>query len=535
MEETLKELKEEKERGRLYWFMRNSSRALWSWMKKHWILSILIFLVFIYLGITGRAIYQPFLLNLRKYFVLTIIVVVVIYWLMRIFFNSRIVGKLVSAIVLIAFVFMSVTLGQRVYEYLGLYIHYISLNKVELTELPTTDHERIHPLNSIQTLARQEALSETEEATRPMFIRRRDGSFDFSMSIGPSPEYPAQRLEKNMYRVISVSATTPAPDFSKKNQYDANFDVGPFLLFSKNINTASIKSFNFFQFFNYEIGEPFFLEDNSGNWVQVVPLIRWKGVLIPRPVFGGVLVFHQIESTGISRYLRRIFTGVGDFIPSNKIESFSYLKGQHLLPIKVARFIAESFRFQEGFFAPMPGYHEGDIRIPDMPQDQNEQPFFTYFNIPARGGILCSYFGLEPYQETKKGLNTSLIIPGDSDNEVFFKDHSEQRDGLIGSSAVPSKVIESKKNYDWSKNHPAESRPYIKEIGGKNRFFWLNTVVTNMDDTGTDFIGGTIPDVTITDAKYGRVVWIEQKNLTSQGQWKEQISEELNSIWEQRN
>ena len=153
----------------------------------------------------------------------------------------------------------------------------------------------------------------------------------------------------------------------------------------------------------------------------------------------------------------------------NEIKQYEYLKKQNLLSDKIATFSAESFRFQNGFMAPMPGYHQGDIRIPTMPEDQNQQPFVAYFNfkglLDSTEGTLCHYFGLEPYQEDKRALNTSIFLPSSGvDPTVYFINHTKNEDSYTGSSAIASKVIESKKNYDWTKNNPAETRPYVKII-----------------------------------------------------------------------
>jgi len=444
-------------------------------------------------------------------------------------------GRIILLLVFLALVVSSYFWGAGIYEYVGLYVHYKQLNKIELKQLPVTHHERIQPLNSIRTLVKQEALAETEEATEPSFVRRSDGSYGFNMCIGPSPEYTAQRLTKNMYQVISVSGTTPSPSFAAKNRHDVNFEVGEFLLLSQNTDNAVIKRFNFLQYFSFEPAEVTYLQNDNGEWVQVVSLVKWKGFLIPRPVFGGVMVIRQSEHSFINS-LKRIFIGDGQMIPAVKVREHNYLRGQDLLPVRAARFVAESFRFQAGLLAPLPGYHEGDIRIPDLPEDQNQQPFVAFFDFssvdPGVESSLYNYFGLEPYQESKKGLNTSIFLPGDGRNEVYFIDHAKNRDALIGSSAVPSRIVESRKEYDWNKSHPAESRPYIRELNGHTRFFWLSTVVTMIDTASKDFIGGSIPDVTITDGHFGQVVWINRNNLGDPLLWNQQIEQELKIFWD---
>lgn len=530
---------EEKEKGRLYWFFKNLrtkiATGLKAWAKKHWVLASILVIVLLDMVITGRGSYQVVFLNIRKYFLLVVLLSLLAWLFFRWVDRAKVVWKIVLSLIFVGLLAASWFFGPGVYEYIGLYYHYQKLDKTELKELPLTDHERIQPLNSVRTLVMQNVLAETEEASSPTFILRKDGGYDFSMVVGPSPEYSWQLLTKDMYKVLSVNATTPAPDFSSKNQHEVKFDIGEHLLFSKKTKNAVTKRFNFLQFFSYEPAEIMFIENDAGEWVQVVSLIKWEGWLIPRPVFGGVMIIPQREAS-FGGWMERVFLGVGKWIKPDEITKTSFLKRQNLIPERVARFTAESFRFQEGFLAPMPGYHEGDIRIPHLPEDQNQQPFVAYFDFEGTGANegqkLCNYFGLEPYQESKKGLNTSLFIPGDNDRKVYYIDHSANKEALTGSSAVPSRILESRKEYDWEKNYPAESRPYIKEIDGKRRFFWLSTVVTRTDPESGEFIGGSIPDVTLTDAHYGQVIWVNKPSIANTGDWNGQIAEEMQKFWE---
>jgi hypothetical protein len=76
--------------------------------------------------------------------------------------------------------------------------------------------------------------------------------------------------------------------------------------------------------------------------------------------------------------VKRLFLGKGTFIPADSIAEQSFLRGQDVMPREVTRYIAESFRFRRGFMAPMPGYHEGDIRVPQTSRRTGPQPFVVY-------------------------------------------------------------------------------------------------------------------------------------------------------------
>ena len=229
-----------------------------------------------------------------------------------------------------------------------------------------------------------------------------------------------------MYQVLSIPANAPNPNFSSENRHQVNFDIGENLLLSKNTWNDAIRCLGLFQYFSYEPDEVKYIEDDNGNWIQIVTLIHWKGWLIPRPVFGGVIVINQLNENETSNFLKRISLGRGKYISPEEIKNYNYLQNQNLISDKIGQFTAESFRFQNGFWAPMPGYHKGDIRIPLMPEDQNQQPFVTYFdfqNEQSKSKVLCHYFGLEPFQEDKKALNTSLFIPSNGNNLVYYINH----------------------------------------------------------------------------------------------------------------
>jgi len=522
------------ERSRVYWFFfhlrRRTFGALWAWTRRNPLLGGLTYgllLAFLY---AFRASYQPAFLFLRKYFVLALFLSLVLFLLYRIFSRSKNTGKIMVGLGTIGLAAGIWFWGAPMVNYLASYYHYRSLNKVELAELPLTGHERIQPLNSVATMADQEALNETQSASSPDFIRRASGRFDFSMAVGPSPDYPLQRLTRPVDQIISVSATSPAPDFSADNRHTVHFDVGEQLLFGRNVRGVAIRRFSLGQFLSCQPDQVRFMEDDRGRWVQVVSLVRWKGFLFPRPVFGGVLVIEQ-RASGAAATAERIFLGRGRYYSPQALAQEAWLKGQNLLPERASRFTAQSFRFHRGFLAPFPGYHEGDVRIPELPNDQNGMPYVTWFNFDgvaasAENG-LYDYYGLEPYLEGKSGLNLSLFLPGDGSPEVYFMDHARLESGLFGSSAVPVKVRESRKEYDWSASAAVESRPFIRDLGGKRRFFWLTTVVTRSDAGSKGYVGGSMPDITLTDALGRQVVWVDRQQIADTRGWEEQIIREL--------
>ena len=429
------------------------------------------------------------------------------------------VASVVGALLLI----VGINELQAVYHYVALYYRYSTLDIVELKELPTTDNERIQPFNSIFTLA-HEVMTEAESPMRPDFVRVGD-QYRWTMAIEPA--YSVGRLTGEVRELLNVSATSPSPNLGNSSREEVHFPVGEGMLLGHQSDTAVRKSFGLWRFLNYETEGITYLRDDKDQWVQVVPLIRWKGLLFPRPEFGGVQVIEQ-SPEGLWPELRVLLFGAGRWIRPDQIEAHPWLAGQDLLPPTVSRYMAHSFRFQNGFLAPLPGYHMGDIRIPDLPEDVNDQPFTTFFRLPGQtAGELFQYFALEPFDPNKQGLNTSILVPADGRGAVCVYRHHEISGSLTGVSAISAKVMESRKQYDWSLNRPVEHRPFIRHLAGQTRFFWMTTVVTKKEGESR-FIAGSLPEIVITDAAYNIPVWVNPLKPES---WTQEIESHLTPVW----
>jgi len=93
---------------------------------------------------------------------------------------------------------------------------------------------------------------------------------------------------------------------------------------------------------------------------------------------------------------------------------------------------------------------------------------------------------------------------------------------------MPLKVQESRKEYDWTANTPVEFRPYIKEIAGRKRMFFLGTVSAISDENSGQFDGSATPDLVLIDSEYRDVVWIDVKHPST---WDQKVYEQLNEAW----
>jgi hypothetical protein len=93
---------------------------------------------------------------------------------------------------------------------------------------------------------------------------------------------------------------------------------------------------------------------------------------------------------------------------------------------------------------------------------------------------------------------------------------------------MPLKVQESRKEYDWTANTPVEFRPYIKDIAGRKRMFFLGTVSSISDTNAEQFDGSATPDLVLIDSEYRDVVWIDVKHPS---QWDKTVYDQLNEAW----
>lgn len=491
------------------------------------ILSLIILLALVIL----RDDYQPFLLFLRKYIFVLLLFAGILYLGIRSLRKAKNFGKkIVVAIVTFLSIAIIYVLGWNVgmYQYLQTYNVFKSMKLQEIAELPLTQNERIQPYNNIKTMA-YESLSETQEVSTPQLVRV-DGRNQWTMAVQPAEEYFIQRTNDNIEELFSVSSTSPSPRFSNENRIEATFAIGESLAFSRNTYNAVVQRFNIWQLFNYEPHEAYYMKDDEGQWVQVVSLIKWKGFFFPYPTFGGVMVVEQ-GAHDFNDYVERLLIGKGTYISPDKIQNYPYLSRQNMLSEKVSRIQAKSMMFLGGFTDPLPWNKKTAVKIPVLLEDQNQQPFVTDFKfsevVNSSYDGLYHWFGLEPVGDKRTSLAISVFIPADGTEAVYYYDHSKKKEGFAGVSAMPAKVMESKKSFDWTVNKPVEFRPFIRHIGGKKRMFVLSTIAAKRENSD-QFDGASTPDLAIVDVLYRDVVWLDAKHPS---QWNAEILKQLGETW----
>ncbi len=505
-------------------------KGYWNKGKKQKTVIVIISAVLLIVIFVLRDAYQPILLFVRKFLSIIIMsAITLIIGFRKIRKSERVLKRLIILSALLILFSMCYIIGwhYKMYDYMQTYNVFNNLNKIEINELPLTQNERIQPLRNILAMA-NESVGETKDVSLPHLVRV-DNENKWTMAIQPSKKYIWQRISDNIEEVFSVSSTSPFPRFSNENRIPVTFSIGESLKFSRNTYNAVVQRFDLWKLLNYEPSDVFYLKNDLGQWVEVVSLIKWKGFFFPYPTFAGVMIIENDPHT-LKDYIERLFVGKGTYISPSNMAHYSFLRGQNTLSEKVSRLQAKSLKFLGGFTDPLPWNKKTAVKIPDLENDQNKQPFVTDFNFTGTNtnayNGLYHWFGLEPIGLQRTSLTYSVFIPADGNNTIYYYDHASKKQGYAGVSAMPLKVKESRKEYDWSVNAAVEFRPYIKEIAGRKRLFFLGTVSAKNENG--QFDGAATPDLALIDSEYRDVVWIDVKHPSK---WNEMIYQQLNEAW----
>ncbi|TGV01569.1 hypothetical protein [Flavivirga rizhaonensis] len=503
----------------------------WNRGKRQKITTLIIALILLILLFVLRDDYQPALLFVRKFIFIILLSAIVLFFGLKKFRNSASTGRRLGVLgLLVVFFGILYVAGWhfKMYDYMKTYNVFNNLNRVEINELPLTQNERIQPLRNVFSMA-NESVGETKDVSLPHLVRIGDEN-KWTMAIQPTEKYVWQGMTDNTEEVFAVSSTTPFPRFSNENRIPVTFSIGESLKFSRNTYNAVVQRFNFFQLFTIEPSDTYYMKNDTGQWVEVVSLIKWKGFLFPYPTFGGVMVIENGEHD-FNDYMERILIGKGTYISPDEMKNHPYLTRQNTLAEKVSRLQAESLKFLGGFSDPLPWNMETAVKIPNLPDDQNQQPFVTDFDFSDTDSDgysgLYHWFGLEPVGDERTSLTFSVFIPADGTDKIYYYDHASKKQGYAGVSAMPLKVIESRKEFDWSVNKPVEFRPYIKDLAGRKRMFFLGTI-SAIREGSDNFDGSATPDLALIDSEYRDVIWIDVKHPS---QWDKTVYDQLNEAW----
>ena len=511
IESTDQEDKLRSEHGPLHWFLVNIKRVVISHVLRHKLVYCSLGWASLLVAFALRATVQPIFIWIRLHVFDLVLISTLVLGVMIVSKKLAEKGKrLRRTTKLIAFIFVIALVRVEVYSYFANYLRYCHLKEIDLEELPTTDFERVQPIESLRTLA-DGVMDQNRHPSEPDFVRIGD-KYRFTMAV--EPDTWQTRLMGTIDEIIDIPGNAASPDFSKDSRHQVGFAIGEHMFLGKNSRTAIIKTFPLWRFFSYAPGDVKYIQDDKGEMVEIVSLSRlsgswWSRWVFPWPEFGGVIVIRQSQG-GLLHALKRVFFGDGTWIPPENIHEYAFLRGQNLVPYDVSRYAARSFRFERSFWAPCPiGNHNGDTMIPDLKDSKNDMPYTVYAKFGADGdeqNKLYHYFALEPWQNTQHGLSDSLFFPADGIGKPLVFRHYKRDEGTHGVATVDSQVRGSDIHVDWSHALPIEHRPWIHDIAGKRRLMWLTTVVTFKDGSNR-MSASSMPNIILTDARTGRSLW----------------------------
>lgn len=470
-----------------------------------------------------RAFWQPWAVVVRVHLAELALAAFILYRLkkaleVRHWRNIGLGSAAVAAIVWFVYVW-----GASPWAYVTDYVNYRRLDMEIVDQLPITGHERVEPLDSIRVKV-HDSTSAVADVAPPDFVRL---GRDYVFTLGVEPSQFFGRLLEHVESVIVVPATVDAERSGEQRREPAAFPHGEGLFLSANALTATIKTLGPLRFWSYQPTDVKYVKDGD-EWVQVVCLQRWRGILFPRPEFGGVVVMRQKKVTPLvsAGYWANVLFGDGEWVPPEKVGKKPYLVGQNLVPEAVVLYQMECLRFRRGLLAPFPGFHGDDIRVPKMRGEQNQQPYVVYAETESGAGKLWLYCGLEPWLPGRSGLVESVFVPGDGIGPTLVVPHDQQN--LLGSSVALARVPTSRQWYDWNNSCAAEPRPFIRSVRGKRQLFWLSTIVTKKNaathigataeakaadhDHVVDYIAGSPPEVVLVSSNGQDVFWLESRN-----------------------
>ncbi len=533
-------------------FLRNMTQSIAGVFKRRPLLTTVSVATFLVIAYMYRHTYQPYALLVSIYadvIAVTLVCYVGLWVALRRYFTKewmRTIGTFAG----IALLFILMWHGAEWHQYVGQYWRYQTLQYEELAELPLTDprNERALPLEGVRTIAAWRR-DQTETVTRPDFIRTKNG---YCWSMAVEPDRLVQQWTDPVDEVLCIPGTEVTPDLSTRGQIKVRFEIGENLLFSRNTNNCVRRALGPLRFFSYEPGRVVYIPNDAGQWVQVVPWIKWTGTLgflFPRPEFGGVQIIEQEgpypwHERWTTRPLARTFRGCGAWIPPQEMHKHAYLRGQNLMPDAVSRSMAESFRFQEGFTAPWRIFKGGDVRIADFPDDINQQPFTSFYRMPKGStgeAKLYDSFALEPHDTGKRVLHTSFFVPGDGIGPSYVYRHSVKNEAPLGVTAIPEQIRADGEAIFWMDRRPIEHRFYIRDIADSNgvvkrRLMYLTTIVLvdrkSKDGKRPEFVPGSIPKIAITDSDTSKVAWVDA-HLPPE-LWEEEVRKIFGPLWGRR-
>jgi hypothetical protein len=216
---------------------------------------------------------------------------------------------------------------------------------------------RIKPYEVAQRQSQNGLNSPTERPTNLHIAKVENGLLWTSVR---DPDGFFRVLRKRTRGVMSVAAGSTTPGVKQSGRrYDADFRYGPGMRISDNLKWQVYKK----KCFTCDVAEMTGLPTPNGP-IVIAPYIRYVGNwFVRRPTFGGV-------------YMVRPDGRVDDLSPERAARSPLVRESGRLFPEKLARRIAEAYKFKRGIWNRL-FVHTDQLEVADT--ENNQQPFLQDF------------------------------------------------------------------------------------------------------------------------------------------------------------
>lgn len=484
--------------GPVYYLFRNLGRMIWGNKIARTAVTAGPFVALVVIWL-ARALCNPYLVAVRRQSpaIVTALISLAVVALAQSFVKAAGPRWFVTGLVA-AFWIAVATSPYGLFHNLSLYGCWRAMEKHELRRLPVTHHERIYPLSMVSRIV-EDRLTQSHFTVSPFEMQMDKGQLYWVAQKTPAGMINTMALE-NVTGLVQVAASSVAVDIQ---HHKVEFEYGRDLFFIRDLGHYVLpRQLGFLDIFDKELDREdlAFRVDDQGRWVMVMAVIDWDGIFpFCIPTFGGVFICPQ--------------KGHGDvrWVKPAEMATIPYLRGQNLVPETLTKYYAESWKFNQG----LSGYlrNQGVTKITSIPEDTAQQPFAVYFKDVNGQDGLYQFFALEPDGKSA-GLSKMLLFDPQGYKETpvaYYYDFEAKGEELVGPARIAETIKASDIHVDWKQAGTgtfviAESRPLIKDRGGKREFHWFNSVVTHQQGSGQ-------PRVVLADPRSLRVDWLEPSSV----------------------
>lgn len=343
------------------------------------------------------------------------------------------------------------------------------INFATRTELPNFEPVRLTP-KQVATRYATDSFQSPQEHLGDSQIVTADGKLE---RVFPRlPDGWLLYFIKKMNGFVAVDVGTLDRKVSIEDaQFNYSEGVG---IFDNLYYRLSLKKY----FVNYS-SEPIYLKNDKGNWVTVVPYIRYKNFPFTIPYWGGIMVVTQ-DGT------------ITDYTPE-QAEALSWVQNNRIFPKELTLYYTNSYSYKGGLFNKW-FMHKDQIEVVNLPSDE------PVLHISTDEGFKEMVVA-EPYGRSYGIYKIFLVDATTGKREIINYDMKSQLTGPVVAADYIKREFPS---YNWSSFVLSEPRP-IKINGDLN---WILTIIPD-DAAG-------IAKTVLLDAKTNKVVSFDTETQLKQ-------------------